>query len=1279
MKLALRLTFFVFLIIAFNQNIFSQDHFGLLKSPPSGSENVIKIDANDNIFLGVWGYGIKRSNDNGASWTDMNSGLTNKYVTDIDFTENGGLFATTFGGGVFYSFDGSSWNQKNNGIKNLNATSVKVLNDGRVIIGTYGSGMYLSSDNGDTWTESNKGFDFRDVRAIGEFETTGFITAGTYGGATYMTRDSGNTWKWEKTGMTNFYVNEFAFNDNGEILAATNGRGLLYSVNSGVSYTEYDSLMRSEFVSQAEPLPDYNFTCVIVNSMNEPVVGTRNHGIFKYDRFTWNHWYWTAVRTDGITDMAMNSSGVIFAASINNEIYKSENMGENWSKISDIMDDDITYIYPFDGMNTYLAKGNELYISDDYGYNWSKQGDLPQLGSLIVKDSAGVIYTGGQGLHRSFDGGTTFSAFGYNDTIINGLSVGSDNTLYIAWSKANEAENPDPPSWQGIDFVTSTQKGRVETLSDPINSIVADGLGGLTYADNKGTLSRTTDKGNTWNSIFGFSGKPQKIYYDHNNHLYILSDEGIFYSQNLGNTWTEFDFDIEGKENEKYVDIFVTPQDRIYLKVNAMRSVFGYNQIYYTDDPTEGEWVRADQSVTQSGFIDVKQNIHGDVYVYSNMLYKAFNPHTIEKPEILSPAEGEFVSSLNPEIVWEPAFKAEMYELEVSTKPNYTFRISNVFLSDTTHVIFDTLEHNVTYYYRIRSKTHDAYSDWTEGTFTTSLQEPKLEYPANDSLCVSRFAELSWFESDGAAEYIVHLSDSVNFSNLIVEDTVAITNYPTPELMGYTEYYWRIKAINEDTQSAWSEVRRFRTVLSEPELMYPMDGELNIALKDTFRFKTDYSSDLYNYAFIEIMDMDGNPVDSNLVLSDSTFVTDSLAFNMTYQWRAGIVTDCDEVIYSEYYEFSTLLEPVVLLMPENGAENLPVDITLEWQKHTELNTYHLMVATDADFNDIIDENDALTELKYDLTGLQNNSVYYWKIMAYDETLRAEWSETWSFVTVLTRPQLRLPLDSAQNVSLTPNMLWFGVEGAEYYQLQVAKDINFDDLIFSQDSIYDVQKQLDMLEQNTWYFWRVRAISETGTTDWSEIWAFRTSDGTPQLVYPEDGAENIVFNETFRWSSVPDAIAYQLQIARDMNFDDLIISTDELTETFYDAVFDEYEQTYYWRVKAIFEAGESEWSEVWSFTTEPENSVFEFISDDMRIYPNPASDIINMDINILRTSAMRIYIIDMSGRHIQSIGTDSMLPGYNAITFNVSQLSQGTYFIIIEADGYSLMKEFKVIK
>src|SRR5271157_4520991 len=53
-----------------------------------------------NIFAGTWGAGIFLSTNNGTSWTEVNSGLTNSYVNCFAVSGTN-IFAGTQGGGVW--------------------------------------------------------------------------------------------------------------------------------------------------------------------------------------------------------------------------------------------------------------------------------------------------------------------------------------------------------------------------------------------------------------------------------------------------------------------------------------------------------------------------------------------------------------------------------------------------------------------------------------------------------------------------------------------------------------------------------------------------------------------------------------------------------------------------------------------------------------------------------------------------------------------------------------------------------------------------------------------------------------------------------------------------------------------------------------------------------------------------------------------------------------------------------------------------------------------------
>jgi hypothetical protein len=141
----------------------------------------------DNGGLGDRPSGVILSTDNGASWTEVNNGLTNTrvYSLAVGLNEAGGtiLFAGTWGGGVFRSTDdGTSWTAVSNGLTDgripclvIDANRVS----GRALFAGTGAGVFLSTDDGTVWKEVNDALANPFIYALAVRGTNLF--AGTYG------------------------------------------------------------------------------------------------------------------------------------------------------------------------------------------------------------------------------------------------------------------------------------------------------------------------------------------------------------------------------------------------------------------------------------------------------------------------------------------------------------------------------------------------------------------------------------------------------------------------------------------------------------------------------------------------------------------------------------------------------------------------------------------------------------------------------------------------------------------------------------------------------------------------------------------------------------------------------------------------------------------------------------------------------------------------------------------------------------------------------------------
>lgn len=104
----------------------------------------------------VIGNGICKSINGGASWAEINTGLTNRMVTclAIDPVSHSTIYAGTWGGGIFKSINGgNSWFPVNTGLTDSHVQTLAINPSTPSIIyaGTfYGSGVFKSSNGGAT-------------------------------------------------------------------------------------------------------------------------------------------------------------------------------------------------------------------------------------------------------------------------------------------------------------------------------------------------------------------------------------------------------------------------------------------------------------------------------------------------------------------------------------------------------------------------------------------------------------------------------------------------------------------------------------------------------------------------------------------------------------------------------------------------------------------------------------------------------------------------------------------------------------------------------------------------------------------------------------------------------------------------------------------------------------------------------------------------------------------------------------------------------------------------
>lgn len=132
-------------------------------------------------------------------------------------------------------------------------------------------------------------------------------------------------------------------------------------------------------------------------------------------------------------------------------------------------------------------------------------------------------------------------------------------------------------------------------------------------------------------------------------------------------------------------------------------------------------------------------------------------------------------------------------------------------------------------------------------------------------------------------------------------------------------------------------------------------------------------------------------------------------------------------------------------------------------------------------------------------------------------------------------------------------------------------------------------KVDGMQNEIKYTVNIKGIVVNGQTKEYEYWFKLTSNvmglkpNTPILSYPADGAINMPFNLAFSWSISEFTYKYRFQLSKNSDMSKPIKDEASISNGF---IVNGLEQltTYYWRVKAINDVGESEWTPIRSFTT-----------------------------------------------------------------------------------------------
>lgn len=368
---------------------------------------------------------------------------------------------------------------------------------------------------------------------------------------------------------------------------------------------------------------------------------------------------------------------------------------------------------------------------------------------------------------------------------------------------------------------------------------------------------------------------------------------------------------------------------------------------------------------------------------------------------------------------------------------------------------------------------------------------------------------------------------------------------------------------------------------------------------------------------------DSNPP-SKIIINGSTMKYDppgDLNWSTTYYWKVDVWNNLDELTPGEIWSFTTVVNspPNIPSDPNPGDEVTDVDVNsdLSWNcsdPDGDDLTYDVYFEANDPSPDILVSNNQ-TEKTYDLLKLEYSTMYYWKIVAWDDLGESTSSPVWSFKTEDNAPPFPPgnpePMDDATDVDVNAWLSWDGGDPDGDF---VTYDVYFGD---SYPPPFVIGNQTDMtfdpgtLDFDTGYYWRIVSWDYLGLMMAGNHWNFTTSSipNNPPYVpsdpTPEDGATMVDIDADLSWvcgdPDEGDTVVYDVFFEAGDPDPDVKIA-DDISETSFDPGLLENGTVYYWWVKAVDNHYAVSNGPVWSFTTESRAPDVPFIDGPSRGKP-----------------------------------------------------------------------------
>ena len=667
------------------------------------------------------------------------------------------------------------------------------------------------------------------------------------------------------------------------------------------------------------------------------------------------------------------------------------------------------------------------------------------------------------------------------------------------------------------------------------------------------------------------------------------------------------------------------------------------------------------------------------------------------------------------------------YSFYLSTDPQLTDVIP-VEVIGTSYTPETDLTENQVYYWTVSALDDsggvtfsDTASFWTNSE-NSSPTEFTLLTPVDD-LESTMTPTFTWTMSTDA-----DLQDTLNYTLKVGTDVFSLMDIPNGSstqfivvepLEDNTDYIWQVVA--EDISGA-TFATEFSSFFVNSENDDP--GFFSLIAPDSASWITngdlmlvwEPSTDLEgaDVEYVIHMGPDNESLEPVDTISVNYFALNALEDGY-YFWQTEAIDNIGGAQFSETWSFLINVhndppDPFALTYPEADLVLTDQQPTFTWEASSsgdagDHTSYRVELGNSAESMGLVYEGDS-TFYTPELP-LEDNSVYYWRVVAIDLAFATTVNEGGyqSFVvnTVNDSPTMAelISPDSVVVLSDIPTFSWNASTDIDPYD-SLSYELHWWTDVAEMDSILttatSVSPATPLADDNLQYFWNVITMDLNGGIAHSEEKTFWV-DFMPEvpasfaLLGPDSASAGNGTRPELTWAEAIDpdpfdAVHYSVAVATDSLMENVIYEQVAHVEVTIPEIDLENDTRYYWQVTAIDEDSLTTASSVWTFdvgylATDQYAQLPEDYELDQN-YPNPFNPSTTIRYGLPEEANVSLVIYDVRGQVVQTLESGHQSAGWydvvwNGQTADGKTISTGIYFARLVASEYSQVVKLLYLK